>query len=67
VLQACVEIHFNSLQAHDTIAAMEKNDLDAMFVFTVSMGLVTFLMAWTILVIAIKGWAVRRENRHSLA
>jgi len=39
------------------------NELDAMFVFTVSMGLVTFLMAWIILVIAIKGWAVRRENR----
>jgi hypothetical protein len=44
---------------------MEMNGLDAMFVFTVSMGLVTFLMAWIILVIAIKGWAVRRENRRS--
>lgn len=39
------------------------NDLDAMFVFTVSMGLITFLMAWIILVIAIKGWAMRREKR----
>jgi hypothetical protein len=57
----------NSLQAHDTIAAMEMNELDEMFVFTVSMGLVTFLMAWIILVIAIKGWAVRREKRRSLA
>jgi hypothetical protein len=46
---------------------MEVNELDAMFVFTVSMGLVTFLMAWIILVIAIKGWAVRKENRHSFA
>jgi len=46
---------------------MEVNELDAMFVFTVSMGLVTFLMAWIILVIAIKGWAVRRRNRRSLA
>jgi hypothetical protein len=46
---------------------MEMNELDAMFVFTVSMGLVTFLMAWIILVIAIKGWAVRRENRLSFA
>ena len=46
---------------------MEMNELDAMFVFTVSMGLVTFLMAWIILVIAIKGWAVRRENRRSFS
>jgi hypothetical protein len=42
---------------------MEMNDLDEMFGFTVSMGLVTFLMAWIILVIAVKGWAVRRERR----
>jgi hypothetical protein len=42
---------------------MELNDIDAMFVFTVAMGLVTFLMAWVILVIAIKGWAFRKEHR----
>jgi len=42
---------------------MELHDLDAMFVFTVSMGVITFLMAWIILVIAIKGWAVRKENK----
>lgn len=53
----------NLVQSHDTIEAMEVNNLDAMFVFTVSMGVVTFLMAWIILVIAVKGWAVRRENR----
>jgi hypothetical protein len=46
---------------------MELYDLDAMFVFTVSMGLVTFLMAWTILVIAIKGMALKRENRQGCA
>ena len=44
---------------------MELYDLDAMFIFTVSMGLITFLMAWIIVVIAIKGWAVRRENRYA--
>lgn len=43
--------------------AMERYDLDAMFVFTVSMGFIIFLMAWIILVVAIKGWAVRKENR----
>jgi hypothetical protein len=42
--------------------AMERYDLDTMCVFTVSMGLITFLMAWIILVVAIKGWAVRKEN-----
>jgi len=44
---------------------MENNGLDAMFIFTVSMGVITFLMAWIILVIAIKGFAVRKENRYA--
>jgi hypothetical protein len=44
---------------------MEHYSLDAMFIFTVSMGVVTFLMAWIILTIAIKGLAVRREKRAS--
>lgn len=49
--------------AKDTVASMELYDVDAMFVFTVAMGLITFLMAWIILVVAAKGWAVRKENR----
>jgi len=49
--------------ARDTVMAMESNGLDAMFIFTVSMGVITFLMAWTIIVVAIKGWAVRKENK----
>ncbi|PVH76018.1 integral membrane protein [Cadophora sp. DSE1049] len=49
--------------ARDTVMAMENNGLDAMFIFTVSMGVITFLMAWIIMVIAIKGWAVRKENK----
>jgi hypothetical protein len=53
-------------QAHDTINTLELHDLDAMFMFTVSMGVITFLMAWIILVIAIKGWAVRKENRSAM-
>jgi hypothetical protein len=40
---------------------MDANGLDAMFIFTVSMGVITFLMAWIIVVVSIKGWAVRRE------
>lgn len=54
------------MQARDTVAAMDTNGLDAMFIFTVSMGIITFLMAWVIVVVAIKGWAVRRENRRGV-
>lgn len=39
-------------------------DLDAMFMYTVTMGLVGLLMAWEVVVLATKGWALRRE-RHS--
>lgn len=49
--------------SRDTVMAMEANDMDAMFIFTVSMGVITFLMAWIIAVVAIKGLAVRSENR----
>ncbi|KAF6841547.1 integral membrane protein [Colletotrichum musicola] len=48
--------------ASDTIEGMIHYDLDAMFMYTVTMGLVGILMAWEILVLAIKGWAVRRET-----
>ena len=48
----------------DTVHALEEYDLDAMFVFTVVMGLSSLLLAWTVVVIAIKNWAVRREQRN---
>lgn len=35
--------------------------LDVMFMYTVTMGLVGLLMAWVIAVVALKGWAARRE------
>jgi hypothetical protein len=38
-------------------------ELDAMFMYTVTMGLVGLLMAWVILLVALKGWATRREAR----
>ncbi|KAN0101915.1 integral membrane protein [Hyaloscypha variabilis] len=53
--------------ARDLTEAMDANGLDAMFIFTVSMGVITFLMAWIIVVVSIKGWAVRRENRSAFA
>lgn len=37
-------------------------DLDAMFTFNVAIGLSCFIMAWEIVVIAIKAWAVKKEN-----
>ena len=49
--------------ARDVIISMELHELDAMFVFTVSMGIITFLMAWILAVIAIKGWVVRKEKQ----
>ncbi|KAL8757221.1 MAG: hypothetical protein Q9199_002368 [Rusavskia elegans] len=50
----------------DTVAAMESHDLNAMFVFTVTMGWTAFLMAWQITVLSIKGWAVgRRRPEHN--
>ncbi|KAI4207965.1 MAG: hypothetical protein LQ346_000302 [Caloplaca aetnensis] len=46
----------------DTVAAMERHDLNAMFIFTVTMGWTAFVMAWQIIVLAIKGWAVKRRH-----
>ncbi|KAK2045129.1 hypothetical protein LZ31DRAFT_594253 [Colletotrichum somersetense] len=48
--------------ASDTIEGMEHYSLDAMFMYTVTIGLVGLLMAWEIIVLAIKGWAVRKET-----
>lgn len=53
------------LQSRDTVVSMEYNNLDAMFVFTVTMGLVSFLMAWIILNVAVKGWALQKERRRN--
>ena len=47
----------------DTVDALEQYELDAMFIFTVTMGLTALLMAWLAIVIALKGWAYRKENR----
>lgn len=52
---------FSPLQASDTVEGMIHYDMDAMFIYTVTMGLVGLLMAWEVLCIALKGWAVRKE------
>ncbi|KAI1262013.1 hypothetical protein F5Y18DRAFT_419159 [Xylariaceae sp. FL1019] len=46
----------------DTVTGMIHYNLDAMFFYTVTMGMVALLMAWIVLVLALKGWAVRRES-----
>ena len=51
----------------DTVAALESYELDAMFTFTVTMGLVALMMAWETVLIALKGWAVRRESASQFA
>jgi hypothetical protein len=35
--------------------------LDAMFMYTVTMGLVGMLMAWVIILLVIKGKAIQKE------
>lgn len=47
----------------DTVAALEQYNLDAMFILTITIGLTALLMAWAAVVVALKGWAYRREHR----
>lgn len=49
----------------DMVEALEAHELNAMFVFTVMMGMTAFLMAWTIMVLAVKAWAARRAAKAS--
>lgn len=49
--------------ASDCIQVMEDNNLMAMFIFTVVTGFTAFAMAYEILVLSLKGWAIRREQK----
>jgi hypothetical protein len=42
---------------------MIDNDINAMLVATVTMGVTAMLIAWIIFVLGVKGWAVAREER----
>ncbi|CAD0106620.1 unnamed protein product [Aureobasidium uvarum] len=46
----------------DAVSTIESNGLDAMFLFTIAMGLTALVMSWTALCFALKGWAVRKEK-----
>lgn len=48
------------------VNAIEFYELDAMFIFTVAMGVTAFIMACVILAIAIKAWAAKKETRPQL-
>ncbi|RNJ53807.1 hypothetical protein D7B24_001330 [Verticillium nonalfalfae] len=47
----------------DTVKRLRHYNLDAMFVYTVVTGIVGLLMAWVIIVLAVKGAAVRQQRR----
>lgn len=51
--------------ARNVVEILILHDLGAMFVFTVTVGVVLMLMAWIVGVIAIKGWVVSRERRRN--
>ncbi len=51
----------------DTVGAMEKGRVGAMVVFMVTVGATAVLMAWAIVVVAIKGWAVERGRAERFA
>lgn len=46
----------------DTVAALGSYNLDAMFTLTLTIGLTALVLAWTTVVIALKGWALQKEN-----
>jgi hypothetical protein len=47
--------------ARSVVQAIEGNGLDAMTIFTLTMGLSAAILAWAVVVFALKGWAVRKE------
>lgn len=51
----------------DIIHLMEADNPDAMLLFALTMGFTAFLLAWEITVLALKGWATRREQRAAFA
>ena len=46
----------------DMVTALEAHQLNAMFIFTIIMAITSALMAWTIILLAVKAWAVRRTT-----
>jgi hypothetical protein len=41
---------------------LEEKDVDAMFIFNLAVAASSLVMAWVIIVMAIKGWAIHRHE-----
>lgn len=48
--------------AHDSVRAIEENGLDAMTIFTLTIGLTGLILAWELACYSINGWAARKEE-----
>ncbi|KAL4977457.1 hypothetical protein BDW66DRAFT_132370 [Aspergillus desertorum] len=55
------------LSTRNVVEALEYYELDAMFATSIALGLTAFIMAWEIVLIAIKAWAVKHQIRPPLA
>ncbi|KAF3934270.1 hypothetical protein ABW19_dt0201896 [Dactylella cylindrospora] len=53
------------LSNSETVNAFDAMNVDGMFAFTLSLGVTALLMAYETLMIAMKGWAVKRESARS--
>ncbi|KAL4990342.1 hypothetical protein BDW68DRAFT_154554 [Aspergillus falconensis] len=55
------------LSTRNVVEALEYYELDAMFATSIALGLTAFIMAWEIVLIAIKAWALKRQAPPQLA
>lgn len=51
--------------ARDVVVTIETNGLDAMTIFTLTIGLTGVILAWELVCYTIKVWAARNEQRRS--
>lgn len=50
------------VQNKDTVNYLDRTNADPMFILTVIIGITALVMSWITGVMAIKGWALRREQ-----
>lgn len=49
--------------ARDVVSTIEENGLDAMTIFTLTIGLTGVILAWELVCYTIKGWALRKKQQ----
>lgn len=54
--------NFLGVQNKDTIDYLDRTNADPMFILTVIIGITALFMSWITGVMAINGWALRREQ-----